>query len=116
MVLHPDCDYLSKNKDSEFAPPEGLCDECYRWEICIKAYMSGKNPIPLNQLPAFKGKEVWVQSPGVPEYGRIAVVEDVDITAGKSILWLVNDFTCHDYGNTWEAYPMENSMPISYTA
>ena len=61
----------------------------------------GKNePLTLDELRKMDGKPVWVQSPGVPEYGRWAIVEGV----GENCLFLHDDFTCHDYGKTWLAY------------
>ena len=61
----------------------------------------GKNePLTLDELRKIDGEPVWVQSPGVPEYGRWAIVEGV----GENCLFLHDDFTCHDYGKTWLAY------------
>lgn len=61
----------------------------------------GKNePLTLDELRQMDGEPVWVQSPGVPEYGRWAIVEEV----GENCLFLHDDFTCHDYGKTWLAY------------
>lgn len=61
----------------------------------------GKNePLTLEELRKMDGEPVWVQSPGVPEYGRWAIVEGV----GENCLFLRDDFTCHDYGKTWLAY------------
>ena len=61
----------------------------------------GKNePLTLDELRKMDGEPVWVQSPGVPEYGRWAIVEGV----GDNCLFLHDDFTCHDYGKTWLAY------------
>ena len=61
----------------------------------------GKNkPLTLDELRKMDGEPVWVQSPGVPEYGRWAIVEGV----GENCLFLHDDFTCHDYGKTWLAY------------
>ena len=61
----------------------------------------GKNePLTLDELWQMDGEPVWVQSPGVPEYGRWAIVEGV----GENCLFLHDDFTCHDYGKTWLAY------------
>ena len=57
-------------------------------------------PLTLDELRKMDGEPVWVQSPGVPEYGRWAIVEG----AGENCLFLRNDFTCHDYGKTWLAY------------
>ena len=70
----------------------------------------GKNePLTLDELRRMDGEPVWVQSPGVPEYGRWAIVEGV----GENCLFLRDDFTCHDYGKTWLAYrykPEEGSI------
>ena len=61
----------------------------------------GRNePLTLDELRQMDGEPVWVQSPGVPEYGRWAIVEGV----GENCLFLHDDFTCHDYGKTWLAY------------
>lgn len=57
-------------------------------------------PLTLDELRQMDGEPVWVQSPGVPEYGRWAIVEGV----GENCLFLHDDFTCHDYGKTWLAY------------
>ena len=57
-------------------------------------------PLTLDELREMDGEPVWVQSPGVPEYGRWAIVEG----AGENCLFLHDDFTCHDYGKTWLAY------------
>ena len=57
-------------------------------------------PLTLEELWKMDGEPVWVQSPGVPEYGRWAIVEGV----GENCLFLRDDFTCHDYGKTWLAY------------
>ena len=57
-------------------------------------------PLTLDELREMGGEPVWVQSPGVPEYGRWAIVEGV----GENCLFLHDDFTCHDYGKTWLAY------------
>ena len=56
--------------------------------------------LTLAELRKMDGEPVWVQSPGVPEYGRWAIVEGV----GENCLFLHDDFTCHDYGKTWLAY------------
>ena len=59
-----------------------------------------QKPLTLDELRQMDGEPVWVQSPGVPEYGRWAIVEGV----GENCLFLHDDFTCHDYGKTWLAY------------
>ena len=57
-------------------------------------------PLTLDELRKMDGEPVWVQSPGVPEYGRWAIVEGV----GENCLFLHDDFTCHEYGKTWLDY------------
>ena len=56
--------------------------------------------LTLDELRQMDGEPVWVQSPGIPEYGRWAIVEG----AGENCLFLHDDFTCHDYGKSWLAY------------
>ena len=83
---------------------------CRFWEALDMAFKAlddvtykdvGKNePLTLDELRKMDGEPVWVQSPGVPEYGRWAIVEGV----GENCLFLHDDFTCHDYGKTWLAY------------
>ncbi|MCM1220698.1 MAG: hypothetical protein NC548_40035 [Lachnospiraceae bacterium] len=102
MKLYPDCDYFNDERDSEFAPKDRDCKQCYRWEICIAAFMKDKKPIPIEELLKYVGKKLWVQSPDIPKYGREIIVENVDIS--ERILWCVSDFTCHDYGRVWVAY------------
>ena len=58
------------------------------------------DPLTMEELRQMDGEPVWVQSPGIPEYGRWAIVEG----AGENCLFLHDDFTCHDYGKTWLAY------------
>lgn len=61
-------------------------------------------PLTLEELGKMEDEPVWVQSPGVPEYGRWAIVAGVDATDGDKTLYLHNDFTCHEYGRVWIAY------------
>ena len=63
-------------------------------------------PLTLDELRQMDGEPVWVQSPGVPEYGRWAIVEGV----GENCLFLHDDFTCHDYGKTWLAYSQKKEV------
>ena len=37
MILYPDCDYFNEERNDEYAPPYGECEECYRYDICKKA-------------------------------------------------------------------------------
>ena len=63
-------------------------------------------PLTLSELRTMDGDPVWVQSPGVPEYGRWAIVEGV----GENCLFLHDDFTCHEYGKTWLAYRQKKEV------
>ena len=82
-----------------------------RWmtalDVAVKALedvpdkdVGNNEPLTLEELRKMDGEPVWVQSPGVPEYGRWALVEGV----GENCLFLHDDFTCHEYGKTWLAY------------
>ena len=62
--------------------------------------VESNEPLTLGELRKMDGEPVWVQSPGIPEYGRWAIVEG----AGENCLFLHDDFTCHDYGKSWLAY------------
>ena len=66
----------------------------------LRAQQEPNTPLTPDELREMDGEPVWVQSPGVPEYGRCAIVEGV----GENCLFLHDDFTCHDYGKTWLAY------------
>ena len=82
-------------KDEGMCSHGGLC--ClYESQRTIKE----NQPLTLDELRKMDGEPVWVQSPGVPEYGRWAIVEGV----GENCLFLHDDFTCHEYGKTWLAY------------
>ena len=37
MILYPDCDYFNEERDNQYAPLYGECEECYRYDICKKA-------------------------------------------------------------------------------
>lgn len=37
MMLYPNCGYFNEEKDDEYAPPYGECEECYRYDICRRA-------------------------------------------------------------------------------
>ena len=63
-------------------------------------------PLTPDERRKMDGEPVWVQSPGVPEYGRWAIVEGV----GENCLFLHDDFTCHDYGKTWLAYRQKKEV------
>ena len=74
-----------------------LGDTALRQQECVGDV---NKSLTLDELRKMDGEPVWVQSPGIPEYGRWAIVEGV----GEKCLFLHDDFTCHDYGKTWLAY------------
>ena len=37
MILEPKCGYFNEERNDEYAPPYGECEECYRYDICKKA-------------------------------------------------------------------------------
>ncbi len=68
------------------------------------ASTEANDPLTLEGLRGMDGEPVWVQSPGVPEYGRWAIVTGVDTEDGERTLYCQGDYTCRDYGKTWVAY------------
>ena len=84
------------------------CESCRMEHVQLRAWLAElreikqerNTPLTLDELRKMDGEPVWVQSPGIPEYGRWAIVEGV----GENCLFLHDDFTCHDYGKTWLAY------------
>lgn len=38
MKFYNDCGYFNEEQDDEFAPQDGECEFCYRYEICKKCY------------------------------------------------------------------------------
>lgn len=59
-------------------------------------------PLTLEELQEMNGEPVWVETPGITEYGRYTIVDHVD--AKNKTLFLRRDYTCRDYGKTWLAY------------
>lgn len=82
--------------------PDKFVQAVNRAILALDSERQRKDPQPLTieELQGMIGEPVWVQGPGIPEYGRWAIVED----AVENSLILVNDFTCHGIGETWEAY------------
>lgn len=37
MMLEQNCGYFNEERNDEYAPPYGECEECYRYYICKKA-------------------------------------------------------------------------------
>lgn len=61
-------------------------------------------PLTLDELRGMEGQPVWVQSPGIPEYGSWKIVAGVDTVDGERTLYCNGDYTCRDYGKVWHAY------------
>ena len=61
-------------------------------------------PLTLEELREMVGEPVWVQSPGIPEYGSWRIVAGVDTEDGERALYCNGDYTCRDYGKVWLAY------------
>ena len=92
MIVHPEHDKLHDAVD--------MAISAIRQQEHFREVTKKVEPLTLDELRKMDGEPVWVQSPGVPEYGRWAIVEGV----GENCLFLRDDFTCHDYGKTWLAY------------
>ena len=86
--------------DPEMAEAHRVAISALRQQETVTDSHQLNEPLTLDELRKMDGEPVWVQSPGVPEYGRWAIVEGV----GENCLFLRDDFTCHDYGKTWLAY------------
>ena len=108
MTREEAIEILRKNRPTSDPRPCGmeLCDavdmaiSALRQQETVTNRNGLNEPLTLDELRKMDGEPVWVQSPGVPEYGRWAIVEGV----GENCLFLHDDFTCHDYGKTWLAY------------
>ena len=86
--------------DPEMAEAHRVAISALRQQEHFREVTKKVEPLTLDELRQMDGEPVWVQSPGVPEYGRWAIVEGV----GENCLFLHDDFTCHEYGKTWLAY------------
>lgn len=60
--------------------------------------------LTIEQLRDMDGEPVWVQTPGIPQYGRWVIVAGVDMKYGQSTLYCQGDYTCRNYGRDWIAY------------
>lgn len=36
-MISPYCGFFNEERDDEYAPPYGMCELCYRYDICKKA-------------------------------------------------------------------------------
>ena len=60
--------------------------------------------LTIEQLREMVGEPVWVQTPGIPQYGRWVIVAGVDTEYWQSTLYCQGDYTCQNYGRDWLAY------------
>lgn len=61
-------------------------------------------PLTLEQLRKMDGEPVWVQTPGIPQYGRWVIVAGIDTNDGQKTLYCQGDYTFRNYGRVWLAY------------
>jgi len=61
-------------------------------------------PIPFDELRKMSGMPVWIQPPDMPEFGRWGIVCGIGESGRDKMLFIENDFTCHEYGRVWLAY------------
>ena len=69
----------------------------------FSTYFENKH-LTLEQLRGMDGEPVWVQTPGIPQYGRWVIVAGVDTEYGQRTLYCQGDYTCRNYGRDWIAY------------
>lgn len=94
-------DYIIKGVNGEFYP----CKP----DIFAKTYESASltppnEPLSTEQLREMDGEPVWVQTPGIPKYGRWVIVAGVDTEDGQRTLYCQGDYTYRNYGRDWIAY------------
>lgn len=96
------CAYQCYDGDDE---PIDKCKEC---PLCYsdkqRHHTPPNEPLTLEQLREMDGEPVWVQTPGIPQYGRWVIVAGVDTEYGQSTLYCQGDYTCRNYGQDWIAY------------
>ena len=73
-------------------------------EEAINALTQPNEPLTIEQLREMDGQPVWVQTPGIPKYGRWVIVAGVDTEDGQRTLYCQGDYTCRNYGRDWLAY------------
>lgn len=101
-VLHLPCDHLRNYDEYGIGIDDELQEAMQMAKVALreKAEREEPQPLTIDELKQMIGEPVWVQGPGIPEYGRWGIVED----AFGNSLYLMNDFSCHDIGKTWLAY------------
>ena len=96
------CAYQCYDGDDE---PIDKCKEC---PLCYsdkqRHHAPPNEPLTLDELRQMGGEPVWVQTPGIPKYGRWVIVAGVDTEDGQRTLYCQGDYTCRNYGRDWIAY------------
>ena len=70
----------------------------------LHAQQQSNDPLTREELRKMDGEPVWVQTPGIPQYGRWVIVAGVDTEYGQRTLYCQGDYTCRNYGRDWIAY------------
>lgn len=73
-------------------------------DLALSALSPPNEPLTCEELREMDGEPVWVQTPGIPQYGRWVIVAGVDMKYGQSTLYCQGDYTCRNYGRDWIAY------------
>lgn len=68
-----------------------------------RAAPEANEALTLEELRGMTGEPVWVQYPGMPQYGRWVIVAGADEQDGARTLYCQSDYS-DDYGKTWLAY------------
>lgn len=95
------CAYQCYDGDDE---PINKCKECPLCYSDKKRRKPSNEALTIEQLREMVGEPVWVQTPGIPQYGRWVIVAGVDTEYGQSTLYCQGDYTCRNYGRDWIAY------------
>lgn len=54
MMINPNCGYFNEERDDEYAPPYGMCEECYRYDLCRRVTIEEK----ITKLEHVSGKSI----------------------------------------------------------
>ena len=95
------CAYQCYDGDDE---PINKCKECPLCYSDKKRRKPSNEALTIEQLREMVGEPGWVQTPGIPQYGRWVIVAGVDTEYGQSTLYCQGDYTCRNYGRDWIAY------------
>ena len=73
MMIDQNCGYFNEERDDEYAPPYGECEECYRYDICLRAKIqeelsSQDNDIDIIVFPQTIGNITYYSSEELIEW------------------------------------------------